>query len=185
IDTQDKYPFTENGVYFTGFYETAFSVLGGDVGYSNISFEYKNFLKLSSSSVLSPAIKFGFADKTLPLSQHYSIGGQESFFGMHDNEYRVRQILVTSLMYRYKLPFIIFFDTYLKLRYDLGSTWDFQEQIRFKDLKHGIGTSISFDTPIGPAEFAVGRSFLLRNDLPNNPINWGDVLFYFSIGYYY
>lgn len=185
IDTQDKYPFTENGVYFTGFYETAFSVFGGDVGYSNISFEYKNFLKLSSSSVLSPAIKFGFADKTLPLSQHYSIGGQESFFGMHDNEYRGRQILVTSLMYRYKLPFIIFFDTYLKLRYDLGSTWDFQEQIRFKDLKHGIGTSISFDTPIGPAEFAVGRSFLLRNDLPNNPINWGDVLFYFSIGYYY
>lgn len=185
IDTQDKYPFTESGVYFTGFYETAFSVLGGEVGYSNISFEYKNYLKVSSRSVLSPAIKFGFADKTLPLSQHYSIGGQESFFGMHDNEYRGRQILLTSLMYRYKLPFIIFFDTYLKLRYDLGSTWDFQEQIRFKDLKHGIGTSISFDTPIGPAEFAVGRSFLLRNDLPDNPISWGDVLFYFSIGYYY
>ena len=88
-------------------------------------------------------------------------------------------------MYRYKLPFIIFFDTYLKLRYDLGSTWDVQEQIRFKDLRHGIGGSIAFDTPIGPAEFAAGRSFLLRKDLPNNPVSWGDVLFYFSIGYYY
>ncbi|MDY0083277.1 MAG: patatin-like phospholipase family protein [Ignavibacteriaceae bacterium] len=185
IDTQDKYPFTENGVYFSGYYETALSVLGGEVGYSNIGFEYKNYFKLSSSSVISPSFKFGFADKTLPLSQQYSIGGQESFFGMHDNEYRGRQIMLASLMYRYKLPFMIFFDTYLKLRYDLGSTWAFQEQIRFKDLRHGIGTSISFDTPIGPAEFAVGRSFLLRNDLPNNPISWGDVLFYFSIGYYY
>ena len=61
----------------------------------------------------------------------------------------------------------------------LGSIWDFQEQIRFKDLRHGIGGSISFDTPIGPAEFAVGRSFLLRNDIPNNPISWGRYSFLF------
>ncbi|MDP2364372.1 MAG: BamA/TamA family outer membrane protein, partial [Ignavibacteria bacterium] len=185
IDTQDKYPFPENGVYFTGFYETALSVLGGEVGYSNISFQYKNYFPISSYSVISPKISFGFADKTLPLSEQYSLGGQESFFGMHENEFRGRQIFLTSLMYRYKLPFIIFFDTYLKLRYDLGSTWEQQEQIRFKDLRHGIGGSIAFDTPIGPAEFAVGRSFLLRKDIPKNPISWGDVLFYFSIGYYY
>jgi NTE family protein len=88
-------------------------------------------------------------------------------------------------MYRYKIPFKIFFDTYFKLRYDLGNTWAEQEQIRFKDLRHGIGAALSFATPIGPAEFAVGRSFLFRKDLPENPISWGDVLFYFSIGYYY
>ena len=185
IDTQDKYPFPENGIYFSGFYETALSILGGQVGFSNISFEYKNYFSLFERHVISPSIKFGFADKTLPLSEQYSLGGLDSFFGMRQFEYRGRQIFQTSLMYRYKLPFVIFFDTYLKVRYDLGSIWDFQEQIRFKDLKHGIGGSISFDTPIGPAEFAVGRSFLLRKDLPNNPISWGDVLFYFSIGYYY
>lgn len=185
IDTQDKYPFPESGIYFTGFYETALSIFGGEVGYSNINFQYKNYIPLSSNSVISPKIGFGFADKTLPLSEHYSLGGQESFFGMHENEYRGRQILIASLMYRYKLPFLIFFDTYLKLRYDIGSSWPEQENIRFKDLRHGIGGSIAFDTPIGPAEFAVGRSFLLRKDLPNNPISWGDVLFYFSIGYYY
>ncbi|MFZ1519253.1 MAG: patatin-like phospholipase family protein [Ignavibacteriaceae bacterium] len=185
IDTQDKYPFPESGVYFSGFYETAVSIFGGETGYSNINFEYKNYFRLSPNHTLSPTIKFGFADKTLPLSQHHSLGGQESFFGMHDNEFRGRQIFLTSLMYRYKLPFIIFFDTYLKFRYDLGSTWDQQEQIRFKDLRHGIGGALSFNTPIGPAEFAVGRSFLLTNDLSRNPVSWGDVLFYFSIGYYY
>lgn len=185
IDTQDKYPYPESGMYFSGSYETAQKVLGGQVGYSNIQFEYKSYLKLFDRHIFSPKIKFGFADKTLPLSEQYSIGGQESFFGMHDYEYRGRQIFLTSLLYRYKLPFEIFFDTYIKLRYDLGSIWDFQEQIRFKDLKHGIGAAISFDTPIGPAEFAVGRSFLFRKDLPENPISWGDVLLYFSIGYYY
>jgi NTE family protein len=184
IDTQDKYPFPENGVFFSGFYETAASVLGGEVGYSNLGFEYKNYFSISSRSVISPKISFGFADKTLPLSEQYSLGGQESFYGMNYSEYRGRQIFLTSLMYRYKLPFIIFFDTYLKVRYDLGSTWEEQEQIKFNDLRHGIGGAISFDTPIGPAEFAVGRSFLLKKDQPG-VVSWGDVLFYFSIGYYY
>jgi NTE family protein len=185
VDTQDKYPFPEYGVFFTGFYETALSILGGETGFSNIGFEYKNYFPISSKSVISPKISFGFADKTLPLSEHYSLGGQESFFGMHENEYRGRQRLLTSLMFRYKLPVKIFFDTYVKVRYDLGSVWDQQEQIRFKDLKHGIGSAIAFDTPIGPAEFAVGRSFLLKRNIPENPISWGDYLFYFSIGYYY
>lgn len=184
IDTQDKYPYPENGVFFSGFYETAASVLGGEVGYSNIGFEYKNYFSISNSAVISPKISFGFADKTLPLSQQYSLGGQESFYGMNYSEYRGRQIFLTSLMFRYKLPFMIFFDTYLKARYDLGSTWEEQEQIKFKDLRHGIGGAISFDTPIGPAEFAVGRSFLIKKDQPG-VVSWGDVLFYFSIGYYY
>jgi NTE family protein len=185
IDTQDKYPYPQTGVYFTGFYETAASVLGGEVGYSKLSLEYKNFFQLSQRQVISPKIQFGFADKTLPLSEQFALGGQESFFGMREYEFRGRQIFLASLMYRYKLPIEIFFETYFKFRYDLGNTWAEQEQIKFKDLRHGIGGAISFDTPIGPAEFAVGRSFLFRKDLPENPISWGDVLFYFSIGYYY
>jgi len=184
IDTQDKYPYPQKGIYFYGFYETAQSILGGDVGYSNINLDFLNYFSISNSSVVMPKIKFGFADKTLPLSQQYSLGGLDSFFGMHENEYRGRQIFLASLMYRYKLPVKIFFDTYFKFRYDLGSTWPEQEEIKFKNLKHGIGGTLSFDTPIGPADFAVGRSFLFKQNQPG-VVSWGDVLFYFSIGYYY
>ncbi|MEJ5262347.1 MAG: patatin-like phospholipase family protein [Ignavibacterium sp.] len=185
IDTQDKYPYTEKGIYFNGYYETAQTFLGGNIGYTSFGFEYRNYFSSTPDHVFTPRLILGFADKTTPLSQQFSLGGQESFYGMHEFEQRGRQIFLASLMYRYKIPFKIFFDTYLKFRYDLGNTWAEQEQIRFKDLRHGIGGAISFDTPIGPAEFAVGRSFLFRKDLPENPISWGDVLFYFSIGYYY
>uniref|UniRef100_A0A832G6M6 Esterase n=1 Tax=Ignavibacterium album TaxID=591197 RepID=A0A832G6M6_9BACT len=185
IDTQDKYPFPDKGIYFNGYYETAQTFLGGNLGYTSFGFEYRNYLSSNSGHVLSPRLILGFSDKTTPLSQQFSLGGQESFYGMHEYEQRGRQIFLVSLMYRYKIPVKIFFDTYLKFRYDLGNTWAIQEQIKFKDLRHGIGGAISFDTPIGPAEFAVGRSFLFRKDLPENPISWGDVLFYFSIGYYY
>lgn len=185
IDTQDKYPYPESGIYFNGFYETAQTFLGGNVGYASVGFDYRNYINLGEKHIFIPGISMGFGDKTLPLTQQYSLGGINSFFGMREHEYRGRQLFLASLTYRYKLPVSIFFDTYLLARYDLGNVWEEQEQIKFKNLKHGIGAVLSLDTPIGPAEFAIGRSFLFRRDIPDNPLNWGDVRFYFSIGYYY
>ncbi len=185
IDIQDKYPYPEKGFYFHGYYETAQAVLGGDVGYTNIGLEYKNHFTLNDVHTITSGLKMGFGDKTLPLSEHHSLGGQNSFFGMREYEFRGRQLFLASLQYRFKLPVKLFFDTYILARYDLGSTWRVQEQIRFKDLRHGVGTTISFDTPIGPADFSVGKSFLFKKNVPGNPIVLGDTFFYFSIGYAY
>ncbi len=185
IDTQDKYPYPTKGIYFNTAYETAQTALGGQLGYTNVNFEYKNYVSVGDKSTFSPRLMMGFADKTLPLSEEYALGGQGSFFGMNEDEYRGRQIFLASLEYRYKFPFQIFFDTYFKARYDLGSIWQQQEEIRFKDFRHGIGISLSFNTPIGPADFSLGRSFHFVKDLPGDPLSWGDFHFYFSIGYYY
>lgn len=183
IDNQNKYPFPEDGLYFNGFYETAQSFLGGDESYLLFNADLKYYLQVASDHVLSPRLQIGFGDKTVPLSEQFLLGGQYSFFGAHENEFRGRQIFLASLMYQYKLPFKIFFDTYFWFRYDLGSTWAVQEQIRFKDLRHGIGGSISFDSPIGPMDFSVGRSFIVSQGLKEGSFVWGDVLFYFSIGH--
>lgn len=183
IDNQNKYPYPTDGLYLNGFYETAQSLFGGDEGFLMVGLDMKYYYSIKKAHVIFPRIQIGFADKTLPLSEHFSMGGQYSFFGLHENEQRGRQIFITSCTYQYKLPFKIFFDTYLSFRYDLGATWAVQENIRFKDLMHGIGGTLSFDTPVGPADFSVGRSFLLNKNLPKNPVSWGDVLFYFSIGY--
>ena len=185
IDTQDKYPYPEKGIYFSGSYETAQTILGGEVGFLNIGFDYKNYFSFNGGHTFSPRIMMGFADKTLPFNEQYSLGGQYSFFGMREDELRGRQLFLASIEYRYKFPFIIFFDAYFKFRYDLGSVWAYQDEIRFKDLRHGIGASLSFDTPIGPADFAIGRSFLFKKSLPGDPLSWGELLFYFSIGYYF
>jgi len=182
IDNQNRYPYPDEGMYFNGYYETAQSFLGGDEGYIMTAFNFKYYFKFHEH-VISPRIQLGFGDKTLPLSQEFFLGGQYSFFGAHENEYFGRQIFLISMMYQYKLPFKIFFDTYFWVRYDLGSTWAVQEEIRFKDLKHGIGASLSFDTPIGPADFSVGKSFIIKKGLKQDSISWGDLLFYFSIGH--
>ncbi len=183
VDNQNRYPYPEDGLYFNGFYETAQSFLGGDESYILFSADLKYYFKLSPRQVLSPRIQIGFGDKTLPLSEQFTLGGFYSFFGAHQNEFRGRQIFLTSVMYQHKLPFRIFFDTYTWFRYDIGSTWEQQEQIRFKDLRHGIGGAISFDTPIGPADFSIGRSFIISQGLTESSFVWGDILFYFSIGH--
>ncbi len=183
IDSRNKYPYPDDGVYFDGYYETAQSFLGGDEGFLLVGMDLSYLLKINKSNVFSTRLNIGFGDKTLPLSEQFTLGGQYSFFGAYEDEFRGRQIALASFKYQFKFPFKIFFDTYFWFRYDLGSTWRNQELIRFKDLKHGIGGTLSFDTPIGPADFSVGRSFLLRKDIPENPLSWGDILFYFSIGH--
>ena len=102
---------------------------------------------------------------------------------MREDNTRGRQLVVASLEYRYHSPISIFFDTYIKARYDLGSIWATAEQIRLKDLRHGVGLTLAFDTPIGPAEFSAGRSFFFRKELLDNPVSLGPLLLYFRIGY--
>lgn len=185
IDSQDKFPYPNSGFLINSFYETAQTIESSDKGYTKFLFDYSSFFPLNKNHNLNTKIILGFGDETLPLSQQFALGGQYSFFGYRDYEFRGRQIFISSLEYRVSLPFQVFFDSYFKVRYDLGSIWANKEQIRFKDLRHGIGATLSFDTPIGPADFSVGRSFLITESFPKNVITWGDTFLYFTIGYYY
>lgn len=185
LDTRDQYPYSREGIYFNGYYETAQKILNGEVSYSKLYGDYRGFFSINDENTFQTRVTVGIADKTLPLTKQFALGGQYSFFGMREDEFRGRQVFRTSLEYRLLLPFTLFFDTYFKFRYDIGSMWTETEQIRIKDLRHGIGATLSFDTPLGPADFAIGRSFLFSKDLPDNPIKVGPLFFYFSIGYQY
>ncbi|MGE5399493.1 MAG: patatin-like phospholipase family protein [Ignavibacteriales bacterium] len=186
IDSQDKYPFPNNGFLVKTSYETAQRLFFSDIGFSKFIFDYTSYFTTRNEvHSFIPRFVIGFADRTLPLSQQFSLGGQNSFFGLRDNEFRGRQIFLTSIQYRVKLPLRLFFDTYFKLRYDIGSVWQSREQIRFADLMHGSGASLSLDTPLGPADFSIGRSFIFNRNAPGSPASLGPVYFYFTIGYYY
>ncbi|KAB2908756.1 MAG: patatin-like phospholipase family protein [Ignavibacteriales bacterium] len=187
IDTKNKYPYPTEGVLFNGFYEVALSFLGANVGYTVFGAKFESYLPIARDQSLILSGTLGVGDKTLPLTQQFSIGGLRSFYGMREDEYRGRQLLKFGIDYRYRLPFKIFFDTYFSAGYMIGSSWEEESKIKLSGLQHGIGFSLSFDTPIGPAEFAIGRSFKIY-DKPGNggtALSWGQPLFYFSIGYYY
>lgn len=185
IDSQDKYPFPTRGFNIYTEYESALPVLSSEVSYTKFLFNYRGFFPLWKDHTAFTRFEIGFGDATLPLSKHFSFGGQQSFFGFRDNEYMGRQIFISSLGYRLKLPFKLVVDTYLKFRYDIGSVWSEKEALRLKDMKHGVGASVAIETPIGPAEFSYGHSFTFENGLFKKGVIPGESYFYFTIGYYY
>jgi NTE family protein len=183
IDTQNRYPFPTDGMYMKAHYESALAKLRKEVSYSKLYFTYEYFTTHFGVHTIHPKITFGYASETMPLAEQFSLGGQESMFGLRDDDRRGRQILLINFEYRLRLPFKIIFDSYLKLRYDLGSVWRVREDILLRDLHHGVGAELALDTPIGPAELAVGKSFVAQRNLPNNPLSFGPYQVYFSIGY--
>jgi NTE family protein len=183
FDTQDRVPFARDGSVIDMSYETAQHLLGADESFSKIDMQAEFFASLGRRHVIHPQFHIGFADATLPLVEQFSLGGQSSMFGLREDESRGRQLLLASLEYRYLMPFKIYFDTYLSLRYDLGATWLKPAEIKLNELEHGVGFSIGLDTPLGPADFSLGRSFNFNK--PNAPhlMNFGPVIAYFSFGY--
>ncbi len=185
IDSRDDYPFPNSGFWVNTYYETAQELLGGEFAYAKFYFDYVNYFQMNGSHNFRPRLIFGFADATLPFSQQFSLGGQNMFYGLRSNEFRGRQIMVASMEYRYFINLKFLFDAYFKFRYDVGSVWSNREAIRWKDLRHGLGGAFAFNTPIGPAEFSFGRSFLIKRNLPESTFSWGPLFFYFTIGYEY
>ncbi len=183
IDSQDRFPFPRSGSLMKISWETASSSLVGDVGYSKIFLSYEWFNTYFSAHTFHPKIIFGFADQTLPLSQQFTLGGENSFYGLLEDDSRGRQIFAASFEYRVHFPFKLIWDTYFKARYDFGNIWPQQSDISVRDFHHGIGVGFALDTPIGPASISVGRSFYIRRDLLNEPLSLGSIVGYFSIGY--
>lgn len=181
-DTKNKFLFPTDGIYLALSYESASRRLGGDVGFIKIGVTYESFTTLFRRHTLRPRIVFGFADQTLPVAEQFSLGGLDSFFGLRENDSRGRQLLIVGLEYRYWLPFKLLFESYLRVRYDLGTISNDPTELKFSEFKHGVGAELSLDTPLGEASLGVGKSFYFRHELPDSPVTTGPLVFYFSLG---
>lgn len=151
-----------------------------NVSYSKALFNFRGSHTFAGRHTLRLGATFGFSDNGTPISDFFNLGGQEDFFGLQEEQQVGRQIVRGQLEYRLLLPFRIFFDTYWSLRYDIGAVWDEQNDIHFDEFKHGVGTTIGFDTPLGPAKFSIGRCFFFARD-PVKVI-YGPLVLYFSVG---
>ena len=183
VDTKDQYPFPTSGTALNLSYEFSLSALGGDVGYNALRMSYESFLAIADAWTASPRLTVGFADQSMPLSQQFSLGGLDSFMGLREDDSRGRQLLLLNVGIRYRLPFSLLFDTYASLRYDLGTISASPQEIKLSTLRHGVGLGLGFDTPVGPAIFALGRSFTVGSDPAGKFLQLGPYQFYFLIGY--
>jgi len=185
LDTKNRYPFPTEGIGLEMFYVFTPEALGTTpgYGYNALTVAFESYARLSSALVFHPRIMVGFADKTMPLSEQFSLGGRQSFFGLREDDRRGRQLLQANLELRLRMPFDLLFDTYLQGRYDLATISEVPEEIKFSTLRHALGLELALETPIGGAFVGAGNAFYFSRDLPENPLQLGPVLFYFAIGY--
>ncbi len=182
LDTENKFIFPTEGIYLSLAYENALKSLGSDVSFTKVSASWSFYHTFFNKHTIHPRFTFGFADQTLPLTEQFSMGGLQSFFGLQNDDSRGRQLFLGSFEYRMTLPFKILFNTYLSARYDLGMISTVPEELKFSKFRHGIGFQLGLETPLGAAIFAAGKSFYFRSDLNDSPVSAGPLLFYFTIG---
>ncbi|MFM8771542.1 MAG: patatin-like phospholipase family protein [Candidatus Kapaibacterium sp.] len=178
-DDRDRVAFATWGRTIDLFAETSVLPLSDGVSFTKLSAAVSSIFHWGWFTV-TPSAMIGAADRTLPPAELFSLGGQDMLFGMREDQIRGRQIVVGNMDFRAKLPFKIFFDTYLSLRYDVGAVWENPEFIRIDQLRHGFGATLGIDSPIGPLNLSVGRCLY---QLPQtNRIAVEPILFYFSLG---
>jgi len=185
IDSRDRAYFPNRGVYLNAFYETSQKFLGSDIPYSKIFFYYENYNTYFKYGSLKFKFLFGLCDESTPMSQQFFLGsitGINSFSGMREDENFGRQIISLGVEARFKSPVKVIFDSFVSLRYDIGSVWGKLEAVRWKDLRQGIGIELGFDTPIGALRFKVGKSFIFKR-LKQDVLLWGPTVFQFSVGF--
>ena len=174
VDTFDKYPFPTQGKYHHLFVELAGDILGGNVVYRKAYTMLESYFPLNKMINFHPKVALGISDGTVPISEKFTLGGYDSFFGFYSEELKGDKMFLGSLGLRFRFVRRL----YWTFRYDTGEVWTVLESIKLKKLKHAFGSSLAYDTPLGPLEFAYG----IATD-PENPGSGNWDKFYFRFGF--
>jgi NTE family protein len=152
VDTFDKYPFPHEGKYHNLYAEMAGDILGGEVVYRKAFTSLESYFPIGSRVNFHPKVAVGISDGTVPISEKFTLGGCDNFFGLFSEELKGDKVFLGNLGLRLRM----FKRLYLTMRYDMGNVWARLESIKLKELKHGFGSSLALDTPLGPLEVAYG-----------------------------
>lgn len=166
VDTFDKYPYPDRGKYHHFYLEWASEFLGGETNYKKAYTSLESYFTLAKRINFHPEVALGISDKELPLSEKFTIGGKQNFYGLFFEELKGDKMFLLNLSLRYKSPHRV----YYTVRYDLGNVWTSLESIKFKNLKQRWGIGLAILTPLGPLELHYGKA------------NKSD-RFYFQLGY--
>ena len=141
---------------------------GGDIIYRSFEGSGEWVVSPRERLNLSFGARFASADRRLPLSERFALGGRRSFMGLADDELLGDHLAAGSLWARYR----VYPRSYLAARVDIGAIWEDLEKIDIqRDWRLGAGVGLMFDTPIGPLAILQGFA------------DGGDTRFYFSWGY--
>ena len=165
-DKRDRIDFPTKGIYNHWLWESGNRLLfESSESFTKIMINLEGYYTFGSVHTWHLKMFFGLGDRTLPFSENFRVGGLHNFIGMHENEYFGKQLVTSSVEYRFRTPFrigrnnLLFDDIYLLLRYDFGGVWNDPELLfTSDDFFSSVGGAIGVDTFLGPLFIGYGRT---------------------------
>jgi len=159
-DKRDRIDFPTQGLLNHWSFEFGNEILlGSSQSYNKAEINLEGYYTALKRNTLHMRLLAGISDRTIPFSEKFRIGGLESFYGYEQNELFGEQVFISSLEYRWKAPFKIFFPTYFSFRYDLGKIWQ-EPSLIFapEEFTYGYGLNLGLDTFAGPFYLGWGQA---------------------------
>jgi len=162
-ETINRYPFPTRGGKLYTMVQFATDILGAEDRYTKFFGSLEAYRPLFGGLNFHPTISLGLSDAEsgIPFSERFYIGGHYSFYGYAYDELVGSKMILGNFELRLALPHRF----YLYGRYDFGQVYGALDDIKIKNLRHGYGFSLAFDSPLGPVDFGYGKS-------GNHPDRW-------------
>jgi len=159
--------------------------------YWQVSGNHEENIRLGKETTLQLSGLFGLTSGSVPLSEKYFLGGpgtsySQQFIGLKESDLPGNDIAAAGVHFRYKPSFALVFPVSVVFHYNVGNAWDDRDDISWGNLIHGVGTSLIWETPLGPARFTVSKAFSFLKTADNastSSLGFSDTIFYFSLGH--
>ncbi len=156
-----------------------------------VSGNHEENIPLTGKTTLQLSGLFGLSSSKMPLSEKFFLGGpgtpySQRFIGLKENDLPCNNMAAAGIHLGYKPSVAILFPTSLLLHYNVGNVWENLDDISSAHLIHGIGTSLIWETPLGPAMFTVSKAFPFLAEASNTAstsLKFSETIYYFSIGH--
>lgn len=191
LDSRNNTMLPSSGTYTNIRYSITPALLDYDYVGWQVSGTHEENIKLSSKTTLQLSGVLGLSSNSVPLSEQFFLGGpgttySRRFIGLKENDLHGNNMAAAGIHLLYKPSFALLFPTSFILHYNTGNAWEDRDDMSFNKLIHGAGTSLVWDTPIGPARFTVSKAFAFLKSVPDtgsSSLRFSDTIFYFSIGH--
>jgi NTE family protein len=152
METFNRVPFPETGKKHLFELQLAGKFLGGETEFTRVFTSLEAYFPLGTHLNYHSKLAVGLSRSGLPVSEKFYLGGLHSFVGLRTDQLSGDKLFVFSNELRMKLPLWL----YLTARYDMGEVYTAADQIKLRNIRHGVGLSLALDSPIGPFEFGYG-----------------------------
>ncbi len=179
------------GTYTNFKYSVTPSIFDNHDIYWQVSGNHEENIALTSKTTLQLSGLFGLSSSNMPLSEKFFLGGpgttySQRFTGLKENDLPCDNMAAAGIHLGYKPSFAILFPTSLLLHYNVGNVWESLDDISSAHLIHGIGTSMIWETPLGPTRFTVSKAFPFLAKASTTAyasLKFSKPIVYFSIGH--